>query len=216
MKWGCGWGLVEHCADKVSLWVKYRGWISINVLWDANLAYKLTPTYADAQEIVWLGSRQRFAKVYWLPVRMVAEWLRSLCPQHAGLTFEIMVAWHKSSIQNTTISADAQEIVQLMRELCFTEIHWTPVCMVAKWLHSSYFKHAVRCSSRRVRCPQRQGFDLRPTPQRHKLGIQDYNYQCWRTRNCLTNAWTMFHWNSLDASLHGYKLATQPKPRMHS
>ena len=49
-------------------------------------------THADVQEIVQLGSRQRFAKVYWLPVLMVAEQLRSLCPQHAGLTVEIMVA----------------------------------------------------------------------------------------------------------------------------
>lgn len=70
---------------------------------------------------------------------MVAEWLRSLCPQHAGLTFEIMVVQHKSS-------------------------------------------------------------------------IQFYNYQCWRTRNCSTNAQTMFHWNSLDTTKHGCKSATQPMP----
>ena len=195
---------------------KCNGKRLIPALCDVGCGDAFMTTRADVQEIVWLGSRQRFAKVYWLPVRMVAEWLRSLCPQHAGLTFEIMVAWHKSSIQNTTISADALEIVRPMPEPCFTEIHWLPVSMVAKWLHSSCFKHALRCSSRRVSCPQKAEFDLHPVPQRHKSSIQDYNYQCWRTRNCQTNAWTMFHWNSLDTTEHGYKLSTQPKPHMHS
>lgn len=44
-----------------------------------------------------------------------------------------------------------------MRELCFAEIHWTPLSMVVKRLRSSCFNQTVRCSSRRVRLAQRQG-----------------------------------------------------------
>ena len=157
MKWGCGWVFawrqLSNGVDKP----KCNGKRLIPVWCDVGWGDDFMTTRADVQEIVWLGSRQRFAKVYWLPVCMVVDWLRSSC-----------------------------------------------------------FNQTVRCSSRRVSCPQKVGFDLHPVPQRHKSSIQDYNYLCWRTRNCPTNAPTMFHWNSLDATKHGYQLATQPKPHMHS
>lgn len=153
MKWGCGWVFawrqLSNGVDKP----KCNGKRLIPVWCDVGWGDDFMTTRADVQEIVWLGSRQRFAKVYWLPVCMVVDWLRSSC-----------------------------------------------------------FNQTVRCSSRRVSCPQKVGFDLHPVPQRHKSSIQDYNYQCWRTGNCPTNAQPMFHWNSLDTTKHGYKLATSQSP----
>lgn len=89
-----------------------------------------------------------------------------------------------------------------MRELCLVDFHWTPVRMVAKWLQSL--------------CPQHAGLTFEIVIVRHKSSIQNDNLMCWRTENCPTNAWTMFYRNSLDATKHGCKSATQPMFRKRS
>ena len=115
-----------------------------------------------------------------------------------------------------TNHADAQEQVYLLPRAYFVKVYWTPVCMVAKQLRSWCFKHAVRCSSRRVCWRQTYRLKFEIAVVRHKSSIQNDNYQCWRTWSCLNNAQTMFHRNSLDATKHGCKLTTQTMPHKSS
>ena len=112
-----------------------------------------------------------FVDFHWTPPSMVARRLRSSCfnqtvrcssrrvscPQRQGLVYTQHHSDINQAYKTTTIRADAQEIVYPMPKLCFVDFHWTPPSMVARRLRSSCFNQTVRCSSRRVSCPQRQG-----------------------------------------------------------
>lgn len=76
--------------------------------------------------------------------------------------------------KTTTTRADAQEIVQPMRELCFAEIHWTPPSMGVNQPPSQRPTNAVRRSSQRVRLTQKPSKNPIMQPPKPSPSIQHH------------------------------------------
>lgn len=134
-----------------------------------------------------------FTEIHWTPLSMVAERLRSSCfnqtvrcssrrvrlAQRQGLVYTQHHSDINQAYKMTTIRADAQEIVQPMQRPCFTEIHWTPPNMGVNQPPSQCPAQTVRCSSRRVRCPQKPSKNpiMQPPKQNPSTGRHTRKYQ---------------------------------------
>ena len=99
-----------------------------------------------------------------------------------------------------------------MPEPCFTEIHWTPVCMGVDWLRSSCFKQTVRCSSRRVRLAQIPTWKPSQQPPKPSPSIQHHTSEHWPAKRTATSMHScQQQWNTHPATVQGSTQSTPHK-----